>query len=387
MATSVVLARYLGPHGYGDYTYILTYIGFFGALVWMGLDPIIIREIASRADAEDRSLSLILSLKLVMSLAAVFLALVIFPALKTERNLWPTMAMASIALPVGAMAAPGLIFNARLRMEYRVLAETATAITSFLLVLLVVRISGNIHGAVGANLAATIFGVCILLLLTTKFVKIRIVISLEEWKSLLIEAVPYGLAGFLQLLYSRISILMLSSIQGSAATGLYVVGYNFFDQFAVFFAFFATSLFPLLAQLVNERSRLRLWINRGLVIAGLSSLAFIICVFLGGNILINWLYGAGFEASSSSLKILACATPFTSSTLILSWALVALHQQKKLFRVCTIAFAVNILLNLILIPRFSYAGSAIATLVTEAVVLFQIGIILKNILKTKDLST
>lgn len=378
LVTSVVLVRYLGPQGYGDYTYILTYIGFFAALVWMGLDSIAIREIATQENATDALLSQIFSLKLVLSIVAVILAVAIFPLFGKTSNLWPALALASMTLPVGAFAAPGLIFNARLRMEFKVIADTATALAFLLLTLWVVKIDVGIIGTIAANLASTILGACLLIIFASQFVKIRLAVSLKKWKSLLKEAVPYGLAGFLQLIYSRISVLMLSNLQGSEATGFYAVGYNFFDQYTVIFSFFATSLFPFFSQLANERPRLRQWISRGLVIAGLVSITFILGVFLFGNFIINLLYGAGYDASYTSIKILAFATPFVSCTLILSWTLVAIHQQRKLLRVCIVAFFVNVLLNFILIPRLSFAGSALTTLSTEAVVLFQIVMILKT---------
>jgi len=373
---SAVLARYLGPQGYGQYVYALTYVGFFIAVVWMGLDPIVIREITCQKDRAYELLKSVTGLKLMLSVIGILLALLILPIVVPTGHVRSSVALALLVLPINALTAPGLIFNASLRMEYKTLSNIT--ITLFLLVLIsaVVRLKGGPVGAIAAYLIANAIGASILLILAAKFVKPGLAIRPGHWKHLLQEGVPLGLAGFLHQLYYRVDILMLSALQGDSVVGFYSVAYGLFDQMVVLFSFFAASLFPLLAQYAIERDKLRLLCSRGLMVASVASLSAIAVTTLAGDSIVQMLYGPDYGGSSLALKTLIWATPFVFSSHVLNSTIIAIRHQRWLLTVNAIALAVNVLLNLILIPKMSYMGSAIATIATEATVVLLVGRIL-----------
>jgi hypothetical protein len=67
-ALAILLARYLGPKGMGEYTYIIAFVALFVPLIDLGLDHILIREIAKRRDTAKTYVGAALLLKLLIIL-------------------------------------------------------------------------------------------------------------------------------------------------------------------------------------------------------------------------------------------------------------------------------------------------------------------------------
>ncbi len=87
---------------------------------------------------------------------------------------------------------------------------------------------------------------------------------------------------------------------------------------------------------------------------------------LSGEI-ISLLYGEQFAHSVVALRILAWDVLLLSICAPVGFVLVSMNKQNQMAIIVGGCALLNIVLNLILIPRFSYIGAGIATLATEAV--------------------
>lgn len=72
--TNIILARYLAPERYGEYSYLLTYIAIFGTIASLGLRQLLIREIARHPE----STKLYLSISLFWRIIGIIISLIIF---------------------------------------------------------------------------------------------------------------------------------------------------------------------------------------------------------------------------------------------------------------------------------------------------------------------
>jgi len=91
-------------------------------------------------------------------------------------------------------------------------------------------------------------------------------------------------------------------------------------------------------------------------------------LFLGDQIVLL-LFKQDFVESIVVLKILIFATGFEFINIYAAGFLLAANLQKKLVVLQLSALAVNVLVNLILIPRYAHVGAAVATLVSYLLVL------------------
>ena len=80
--------------------------------------------------------------------------------------------------------------------------------------------------------------------------------------------------------------------------------------------------------------------------------------------IINFIYGLNFSPSISAFQILIIMVGIVFLSAPLSNLLIVLNHQKKVFYINAGGAITSIVLNLLLIPRFSLYGAAIATLIT-----------------------
>ncbi|MBI2578014.1 MAG: polysaccharide biosynthesis C-terminal domain-containing protein, partial [Candidatus Wildermuthbacteria bacterium] len=101
------------------------------------------------------------------------------------------------------------------------------------------------------------------------------------------------------------------------------------------------------------------------------ALALPIC--MGGIVLapkiIGFMYGQDYMPSVPTFQILMIMAGITMLYLPFKYALIADDQQKNVLVITTIGAAINIFLNVLLIPRFSLNGAAVASLGAHGVIL------------------
>jgi O-antigen/teichoic acid export membrane protein len=88
-------------------------------------------------------------------------------------------------------------------------------------------------------------------------------------------------------------------------------------------------------------------------------------VTLWAKPIISLLFGAVFDPSVAALQILIWAAAIMYITMVLGTAFIATNLQKLNMKLTFISVAINIGLNLLLIPKYSYYGASFATVATE----------------------
>jgi O-antigen/teichoic acid export membrane protein len=78
------------------------------------------------------------------------------------------------------------------------------------------------------------------------------------------------------------------------------------------------------------------------------------------------IYGTGYSASIITLQTLIFVLPIIFITYLFGNLLGAINKQRVLLIITCANALLNIILNLILIPKYSYLGASVATVITEA---------------------
>jgi O-antigen/teichoic acid export membrane protein len=81
--------------------------------------------------------------------------------------------------------------------------------------------------------------------------------------------------------------------------------------------------------------------------------------------IILFVFGVGFENSIVALKIIIWTIVLTFIGAAFARLLESVNQQRIITKISMVCMVVNVLLNLLLIPKFSYIGSSFVTVVTE----------------------
>ena len=96
------------------------------------------------------------------------------------------------------------------------------------------------------------------------------------------------------------------------------------------------------------------------------------------NDIIKLLFGAQYQAAAGVLRIYIWAGVFVFLGVVSSQYLVAENYTKISFFRTLIGAIVNVILNIVLIPKYGINGAAFATLISYSVVTFFIGFIPKT---------
>jgi O-antigen/teichoic acid export membrane protein len=180
------------------------------------------------------------------------------------------------------------------------------------------------------------------------------------------QALPFGLmmTGFA--LYYRIDMVMLEWMTGPRTVGLYAAAYRFLDVVIVLTASLTGPLFPRLSAVARARPqearRLLEDAWRPLFALGLP-LSLGACAL--ATRLVTVLFGNDFAESAPLLRVLIWGTLPLFWVSVANHALIAADRVWPLVAVYAGSASLNVIANLILIPRFGATGAAVATLACE----------------------
>jgi O-antigen/teichoic acid export membrane protein len=183
------------------------------------------------------------------------------------------------------------------------------------------------------------------------------------------EALPIGLSQVAIQIYYNCDAIMLGHWQGDATVGYYSTAYSIMLVGSVIAVSMHNAFFPAVTRAGDNPGaarRVNSQYLRALCWAGCFMSA---CGFAFGRWIVVLLYGHAFDRSGPMLEWLSIDLFFICFNLGFSRPLVAWGRQKIAMYLITMAGASNLVLNLLLIPRYG-TTAAIATTILAEVLLF-----------------
>ena len=199
--------------------------------------------------------------------------------------------------------------------------------------------------------------------------RIRLNVDWSAWKQLLAEAAPLAAGSIMATLYYRVDSVMLSKLDTFSSVGIYNVAYKFVD---LVHYLPKALMVPVLAILVrswpDDLHRFSETFRRAFMILVLSGILVAVEFVVFADPLITLLYGTRYSEASGAGRVVVAAECIGGLGMLALTALVAMGRNRLYPLVALAGLAVNVSLNLVLIPRASYFGAAAATLVTEVLI-------------------
>ena len=190
-------------------------------------------------------------------------------------------------------------------------------------------------------------------------------------KSLFVTVLPFAFTLlFAHALYHQ-DILVLRLLQSDEAVGFFTAGNRIVLAFMGVLVFVHTALLPTFSRLyVESKPDLVRLSNQALRYLLIIGLPLGIGLFAVSGKIVVLLFSSSFERSIDVLKILSWTLILGFAATTFSVLLTAINRQKEKVCVLGICLLVNLLLNLVLIGKWSYTGAAVAKLFTEGLHLF-----------------
>lgn len=399
-----LVAVYLSVEERGVYESAFNFLALAGTFADMGLYTIAIREYAKGEYAKEKVLGNILAIRQLLSLAVLGCAFLLFFVIPAYRGMGWNFFAAIVIFGAATMVAllngtvTGVL-QAEYQMKHATLAQVLGKVGTIVLMCLGIFVlfprTSSMYEALGPVgfwgfqwlYVSALLGNIAMYLYTRhhvkKIVPIRYQCDMEYWKKLFKEALPYGIALALSAFYFKIDVtlipLFFDAKTAHEMIAIYVGATKILENFSIIPLFFLNALLPLILQLMKEEhwERLKSVVQSSLDLLFLMSLP----IAVGGYTLAYPIIfvtnkqdylsrlASGFVGSDQILKIVIFAVFFSYLGLLFNFLLVAQGKQKKLILINGLTLLFNILMNLLLLPRFGILASAWITVASEAIVL------------------
>lgn len=377
--TQILLARHLGAASYGALAAALATVGLVGPIAAFGVAPYWLRVFGLEGWDGLRWLRASFQLTLV-SVAGALGGIGIWAFFGGAGPLTRSLLIWLSPLVV-LYALTQLVFS-RLQLEERYAALTAWQISPYLGKLLVAGCAAGL-GLSLTFIAGGLAAVGLILSVAAAVVLLRM--SRDQFAlvghglrrqpetrapsvgHLVGEAWPFAAAGFFYLVYFQSDILLLDWLVAPDAAGTYNVAFVILaGVYSIPGAIYQKFLLPKLHRYAEHDRDRFLQIYRGgngsMVVFGLAVAALVAAV---SPLVIPVLFGVEYGPARWLLMILALCIPFRFLATSVGGTLVTQQHMRKKVWYMGGAAALNVGLNFLLIPPYSYYGAAVATVITE----------------------
>lgn len=362
---TVYVARRLGADVYGVISVAMAIVLYCSHVADFSVEAIGAREIAHRRDAVAEIVPPLIAARLLLALACVIVlsvaGLVFLPQPDgvvlaiTSLTLFATASSTRFVF-VG-MEQPGAAAAARVTGELLFLV----------LVVLFARDAGDIAKVPLARLigeGAAVIGLALLLRARGFGLAVRRAPGVA--RPILAKASPLVAHAILGLVIYNSDLIFLRALRDAATAGMYAAAYTLVSFLLNVGVTYGNSLLPVLTRLAPEPERQRALYHTSMT----QALTVALPVAVGGAMLAGGLmqavFGAKYLAATAALRILIWSIVAAYVRTVTTYTLIAHHQQAFVLRTTVWSAVINLVLNLLLIPRWGMPGAAAATLATEA---------------------
>ncbi|GAB4312179.1 MAG: flippase [Methanobacteriaceae archaeon] len=367
---TIYIARFLGAEGFGILAFALAFAGIFSILADLGLNTLIVREVSRNKSFEKKILGNIVLIKIVFAIITFLAATMIINMMNYAENVINVVYIILIAtLFFGISGIFNSIFQAHEKIIYMALGLIINSFLMFLGVLFALYYNFDVMGFAFIYLFSNgVFLVYSIIICLWKFFIPEIEFNWNFWKFTIKEAVPFGLTGISLMIYTYIDSVMLSLIHGNEVVGWYNAAYRLVIILMYVPGIINITIFPSMSKFyIYSKDLLQSMKEiyfKMMIIIGIPTAALV--TILADEIIL-FIFGTEYLPSIIALQIIVWTIIFTFSGAAFIKLLEATNKQLIVTKISIICVIVNILLNLVLIPRFSYIGACISTVLTEMI--------------------
>jgi O-antigen/teichoic acid export membrane protein len=370
LLTLPVIARALGPASLGRVGFAISLAGFFGLLVSSGFPTYGVREVAQRPHDGQALVAQLLGARLCFAaLAYVLLVAFTFTLAPTDSFTRPLILCSGLSLFVASVDLQWL-FSGLSRMWTVALAGIASQVVNAGLTIWLVGSPGHaLRLILIIVLSPALAGLVFLWRARRQFVLPRPELQPRRWLSILPGCATLSLAGLMSLIYDQLDLVLLRYFSADDETGVYVAACRVMNLALSFVFFIGQVYFPLIYQAAKENGEqeeryLQLMWNTTMLIALPLSIAGVILA----RPLTLLILGPQFAAAATLVRWLMPNVVATALAIYFGGRLIHHRRDRQYLISVGAGAASNIVLNLLLMPRFGALAAALTTFISQLLV-------------------
>ena len=361
----VLIARYLSKESFGEFAFVMAIASFLLPLTDFGVQRILIREISADTENASRYVGSALTLRVILSIPLIILIFSITRFFHWDHR---TVLAIYIAACSQILVSFGMVFLAVFRaferMGYDLLLSFIHQLIRLTSIIFVIKYDlGFLYIFLAIAFAELFKTILQAVAVSLRFLRPRFAKSLNYCKLLLKESYPLAVFAFLAVASFRVDIFVLKHFRGPAEISLFEIPHRIIMLFQILPISIVTALFPVLSRLAkSSRASLEYTYEKAFKFLVILSLpvAILMIVFAKG---IMTIIDKKYLDAASALQILGGTVCFLFLISLINFTLTSIGKQKLTTVGVSICFCINLLMDLILVPRYGYIGASIGTLI------------------------
>ena len=373
---TLYIARMLGPTNYGELSYAVSFVALFGFIASVGTDTVVYRDLMRSQEERAKILGTALTIRIIAGTITWIAATSIAFALLHDDISSILVGILSSAFILNSFQIILFEFQTRANTKYPSIAAIVIALILNLLKVMVIFFhKGVIYLAIVLLMESVLYAIAYLYLYAKSYDD-----PLTTWRfdiryarSLLLDSIPLIALGAFSIIYARIDQVFIRHLIDVRSVGIYDAAVRVAEVWTFIPGILLASLSPAImhARAVSQDLYNRRLGRLTLLFLGI---AIIIALFvsLTAPFIMRVLFGEAFIGGVIVLKVYVWAFLGTSMGIVITQYLIIENDRRILATIGFFPTALNVLLNLLWIPRYGIEGSAYATLISYSMTPFML---------------
>jgi O-antigen/teichoic acid export membrane protein len=363
-ATSIIVARTLGPDGKGVYVLVITLGAFLALFFNFGLNSAITYLTASKTFQEKELFSFAVIAAALWGVVGILIFIPIYNFVLSNSllsNVNPNYVYLVVGVfPINLLISfiTSILLGRQFLLQYN-LVEVIRIFSNLALQIVSALAGWGLTGAIFAWAIANLIACGFALWFTRSFFSARVELARRIFK----PAFAYGsksyIANLLTFFNYRLDTFLVNFFSGVAAVGLYSTGVSMAELLYYLPNAISGALFPKVPTITPEAaSQLTARLCRIVLLVTIP-----LCIVFGviGILLIPWIFGAPFKPSISPFLLLLPGIIGISVSKLIAADLSGRGKPQYAMYISIFTVIMTISLDILLIPRASINGAAIAS--------------------------
>jgi O-antigen/teichoic acid export membrane protein len=368
----IYLARKLTVSGFGLFSFAQAILIYLLLIVDGGLSYLGVKEIAKDKTVIPKFSVNIFALKLATAIATYSGVLLITVLLPLAAELKVLIALTCLMVFPRALSAEW-IFQGIERMEYLGMAKFIQQLFFLLFVLAAVQsVNALLLVPLLQLLSAALVSAILLFILLKSYSALDWGgLRVAAWPGLLASSVSLGLSAIFIQVYYNLDTIMLGFMKSPEVVGWYSAAYKLFFVLLGTIGVAATTVFPIVCgKFAQGRETARPFLEKYFHLLLLLVIPAVVLGVMCAGPALRLVFGGGYLGGQLALQLLLLTLlTIAVSGIYGTLVLIPAGRNNEFMYSVGLGALCNIGLNFILIPIFSLNGAALATLITEIIVL------------------
>lgn len=365
-AIGLYIAKFLGVAAFGQFSFILYYCFLFSVISSLGLGTLVIRDAVKAPQRRSEffsNASFIVLASSGLGLIVMLGGTALFDLSRTGRvALW---VMCFSVVPSTLICIWESLLISFEKNHYIAAVQSVEAVLKIILgYTILVKGYGIVYLMILFLAARVCSGILYFVVLHKVLAPLRLRIDFSFIRKMLAMVPTFAGLYIFSVLFSKIDLLMLVVMKDFNDVGIYSAAYKLLELSFMLPTCIITVLFPILSRYAQSSpERFVRLSSDGVFYSSAVVVPIVIgCIYFADHIIFR-VYSERFAGSVLCFQILIATLGVYMMDQMFAHSLVARDLQRLNLRALVLATLINVGLNCILIPRYSFIGASISTLV------------------------